>query len=101
MGKLFTILILIAAVPALVIGLLVGSRTGRVWPVVFTALFWASIGTIGGIVLGWQMLPFRLAGGPHGGALAVHLGKSILCGLAGSVIGALVGAVTAAKSKLK
>lgn len=99
MGKLLVILILIVTVPSLLIGLLVGSRTGRVWPVVFSALFWASIGTIGGIVLGWQLLPFSLAGGPHGGAAAAHLGKSILCGLAGSVICALVGVATAAKSR--
>lgn len=77
MGKLLVILILIVTVPSLLIGLLVGSRTGRVWPVVFSAL----------------------AGGPHGGAAAAHLGKSILCGLAGSVICALVGAATAAKSR--
>ena len=88
----FVIVLLVLFVPAIVAGLAIGNSTSSLWRVVLGTLTGAIIGTVFGAWLGWEFIPFSLKGGPHGGALLGHLGKSLLTAVAGSYLGTIFGA---------
>ncbi len=85
------IVLLALFVPAVVTGLAIGNSTSSLWRVVLGTLTGAMIGTVFGAWLGWEFIPFGLEGGPHGGAQAVHLGKSLVAAVAGSYLGTVAG----------
>ena len=84
--------------PGIAAGLLVGLSVQCLRPAMIGAVGGAILGTIAGLFLGWALIPFSLEGGPHGGALAGHIVKSLIAAVGGSLLGGFSGAGIAVKS---
>lgn len=78
--------------PAIVTGVALGLAEGSCGRIVLGTLTGALCGTILCGFLGWEFIPFSLQGGPHGGALGRHLGKTLIAVFAGAYSGTILGA---------